>query len=62
LYQWEGGGGGERGRRVNMVQILCIHVCINAKIIPVETIPGMGRGAKESEGRCSENIILCQAY
>jgi hypothetical protein len=24
---WEGAGGGERGRRMNMVQIMCTHVC-----------------------------------
>jgi hypothetical protein len=26
-YQWEVEGSRERGRRVNMVQILCTHVC-----------------------------------
>jgi hypothetical protein len=42
-YQWEGGDGGEGCRRVNMVQILCTHVH-NVKMIPVETILGMGKG------------------
>jgi hypothetical protein len=43
-------GTGERGeevgkdcRRVNMVQILCTHLC-KWKNGPVETIPGMGVG------------------
>jgi hypothetical protein len=26
-HQWERGGGGERDRRMNTVQIMCIHVC-----------------------------------
>jgi hypothetical protein len=26
-HQWERGGGRERGRRMNMVQIMCTHVC-----------------------------------
>jgi hypothetical protein len=37
--QGEDMGKGER--RMNMVQILQIHVCIR-KMRPVETIPGMG--------------------
>jgi hypothetical protein len=36
-------------RRVNMAEILCIHVC-NGKMRPAETIPGMGgRGKKEND-------------
>jgi hypothetical protein len=42
-HQWEGGGFGERVRRVNMMQ-KCIHMYVNAKIIPVKTIPGIGGG------------------
>jgi hypothetical protein len=26
-HQWERGGSGERGRRKNMVQTMCTHVC-----------------------------------
>jgi hypothetical protein len=36
-----GSWGAEGGRRVNMVQ-KCIHMYLNAKMIPVETIPGRG--------------------
>jgi hypothetical protein len=41
----EWGGGGERAWRVNVVQIL-VHMYVDGKIIPVETVPGMvyGRG------------------
>jgi hypothetical protein len=41
---------GKRGRRVNTVQKKWIHIYVNAKIIPVETIPGMRRGVKERGG------------
>jgi hypothetical protein len=34
---------GKRGSGVNMVQ-KCIHMYVNAKMMPVETIPGMGVG------------------
>jgi hypothetical protein len=44
-----GVGTSERGevvqkgvRKVNMVQKKCVHMYVNAKMIPVETIPGMG--------------------
>jgi hypothetical protein len=40
---WEAGGcnhQGKGGRRVNIVQ-KCVHIYVNAKMIPVETIPGM---------------------
>jgi hypothetical protein len=37
-------------RRVNIVQILCTHVC-KWKMRPVETIPGMGgEGIKKNDG------------
>jgi hypothetical protein len=39
---------GKRCRRVNIVQIMCTHVC-NGKMIPVETVPGMGGG--EDKGK-----------
>jgi hypothetical protein len=45
LYLWEGGGGSERGREMNMVQ-KCVYTYVNAKMIPVETIPGISRGGK----------------
>jgi hypothetical protein len=32
--------------RVNVVQILCIHVC-KWKMRPVETTPGMGAGKRD---------------
>jgi hypothetical protein len=47
-----GGGGKEGYRRVNIVQ-KCVQIYANAKMIPVETIPGMGEGSiKESSGGC----------
>jgi hypothetical protein len=33
-----------------MVQILCTHVCVNGKMRPVETVPGMGERIKENDG------------
>jgi hypothetical protein len=43
---------GKGVKRVSMLQKLCIHVCVNAKMIPVETIPGIGgREIKESSER-----------
>jgi hypothetical protein len=39
----------EKGcRRVNIVQILCTHVC-NEKMTLVETIPGMREGKDKRE-------------
>jgi hypothetical protein len=37
-----------RDKKKNKVQ--CVHMYVNAKIIPVETVPGMGVGIKESSG------------
>jgi hypothetical protein len=51
-YQWEGGGSGERVWEGEF-SADCAH--INGKIIPVETISGMGgRGIKENcrGGKC----------
>jgi hypothetical protein len=42
-HRWEWGGGGERARRVNMCK-QCIHMYVNAKMIPVETVPGIRGG------------------
>jgi hypothetical protein len=37
---------------VNVEQILCIHVCKNGKMIPVETVPGVGGGeVQKNDGR-----------
>jgi hypothetical protein len=48
-YQWWGGGGKGCGR-VNIVQILCIHV-YKWKNETTETIPGMGEmEIKENDG------------
>jgi hypothetical protein len=47
-YQWEGGGSGERSRRVNRVQKY-VHMYVNTKMIPVETIPGIGMGWDKGE-------------
>jgi hypothetical protein len=44
----EEGGGRERGRRMNMVQIMYTHVWKCKKVIPVETVPGI-RGGKMKE-------------
>jgi hypothetical protein len=41
-HQWKGGGGWERGRRMNMAQ--CVHMYVNAKMIPVETVQGIREG------------------
>jgi hypothetical protein len=58
-YQTEWGGEevGEGGRRINMLQMLCICVC-KWKMIPVEIIPGMGGGEeKEMVKGVNSNII-----
>jgi hypothetical protein len=44
-----GGGVGEKGRRVNALQ-KCVHLYVNAKMIPVETTPVIRVG-----GRIKEN-------
>jgi hypothetical protein len=38
----------KRDRRMNMVQIMCIHVC-KYKTIPVETVPGIGEGDERQQ-------------
>jgi hypothetical protein len=49
-YQWKGEEVGKGCGRVNIVQILCTHVC-KWKMRPVETIPGMGgEGIKKNDG------------
>jgi hypothetical protein len=40
-YEWEGEDIMKGCRRVNMVEIVCAHVC-KGKMKPVETIAGMG--------------------
>jgi hypothetical protein len=39
---------GKGGRRVNMAQ-KCVHMYVNAKMIPVETIPGIEEGWDKGE-------------
>jgi hypothetical protein len=42
---------GKRDRRVDMVE-KCLQIYVNAKTIPVESVPGIrGGGIKESSGR-----------
>jgi hypothetical protein len=40
---WEGGCGGESDRRLILCK-LCIHMYVNAKMVSVETVPGIGVG------------------
>jgi hypothetical protein len=42
-HQRERGSAGKRGRRMNMVK-QCLHMYVNAKMIPVETVPGIRKG------------------
>jgi hypothetical protein len=56
-FRWEGEEVGKVYRRVNMVQILCTHICtifVNGKMIPIETIPGMGGREIKKNGRGGE--------
>jgi hypothetical protein len=39
---------GKQYRRVNMV-IYCVHMNVNGKMKPVETIPGMGEEGDKGE-------------
>jgi hypothetical protein len=41
---------GKGNRRVNMVQKMCIYAS-NAKMIPVETVPGISGGRIKESGR-----------
>jgi hypothetical protein len=41
---------GKGGRRVNSAQKKCVHMYVNAKTIPVETIPGMGEMGEGDKG------------
>jgi hypothetical protein len=53
-----GGGGVSKGHgRVNMVQTL-VHIYVNGKLVPVETIPEWGVGGiKENDGRGELSMI-----
>jgi hypothetical protein len=33
---------GKGGRRMNLILIMCIHMYVNAKMIPVVIVPGIG--------------------
>jgi hypothetical protein len=47
----------DRGRRMNKVQIMYTHLC-KTKMIPVETVPGIGGGGmKESSGGDDSNML-----
>jgi hypothetical protein len=49
-HWWVGGDGGERDRRMNMMQIMYIYM--NVKMIPAETVAGIrGGGMKEISRR-----------
>jgi hypothetical protein len=62
-----GGGGRERGRRMNKQSI---HMHVNPKMIPVETVPRIGGGGMEESSRgVNSSIIylihcknLCKCY
>jgi hypothetical protein len=45
----EGGEVGKWWRRMNIMQILCTHICKWRNRIPIETIPGMVGGADGEE-------------
>jgi hypothetical protein len=51
--------------RVNTVHI-CAQMCVNGKMRPVETVPGMGRGEKKENGRRIEfkydTLIYCNNF
>jgi hypothetical protein len=46
---------GKGVRRVNMVQ-KCVHMYVNAKMIPVKNTPGIGKGGKKEYDRGGEFI------
>jgi hypothetical protein len=48
--QWEGRVVGKRDRMVNTVQN-CVHVSVNVKMIPVETVAWPGEGGIKEHGR-----------
>jgi hypothetical protein len=68
-HRWDGGGGRERGRRMNMVQKMNTQNC-KCKMILVETFPGIRSGGMgESSGGGKSNVIyliygknLCNEY
>jgi flavoprotein len=41
-----------------MVQILCVHMYVNGKMIPIESIPGMGEGVNSS----MIYLIYCKSF
>jgi hypothetical protein len=48
----------KRSRRVNTVQKF-VHIYVNTKVIPIESIPGMERGViKEIGGGCEFNYDI----
>jgi hypothetical protein len=48
----------EKGVRGGIRFIKCVHMYVSAKVIPVETIPGMGGGGiKKNRGRMNSSMI-----
>jgi hypothetical protein len=59
---WKGKDIQKECKRVNIVQILCTHVC-KWKMIPVETTPGMGGGRiKENDGGGWNSTMMYLRY
>jgi hypothetical protein len=51
---WGRGKMGKGCGRVNIVEILYVNMYANGKMIPVETISGMGGGEVKEKGRRAE--------
>jgi hypothetical protein len=47
-HLWVGEVGGEKGKSMHLVQI-CMHMYINAKMIPAETVPEIREGGNEGD-------------
>jgi hypothetical protein len=53
-YQWEEADVVKGCRSVNTQCKYCVHIYVNGKMRPVETIPGMGEGRIKENGRGGE--------
>jgi hypothetical protein len=60
-YQWEGRGYKKTVQEVNMVEMLCTHVC-KWEMRPAETTSGMGVETKENEGGVNFIMIYCKDF
>jgi hypothetical protein len=49
-------------RRVKMVEILYVLMCINGKIRPAETISGMRRGKRRKMEGGNSTMICCKNF